>query len=362
MPGIADEPEAGDLRAGDRPRPGLSWSWELDFDALMTALGTSAAQDARAGGADPDAALEESGPGRLVPLSEVTGRIAERLPPGPDLAAWLASAAASEVPDCARPAVAAAWRRLAAWAQASELAAVAETASRAAARDGRIAVAPGGCPARVPEDAAAAVSVALTVTHGTAAWWAGLAVQLAWRLAATGAALRAGQIDLVRARLIAEATKALDDDSARAVEVLVLPEAGHQPAGQLREALRRAESAVDPAGAARRRQEAERRARVGLHAGEDGTATLAGLGLPGERAAAAMARITALARARQASGSAGSLDLLRAQVFAGLLLGTLPCIPQIEDGPPAEADDPPAAVPGELAGNEADAWQPGTES
>ena len=50
-----------------------------------------------------------------------------------------------------------------------------------------------------------------------------------------------------------------------------------------------------------------------------------------------MARITALAKAMQATGSAGQIDLVRAQVFLGLLLGTLPYIPPAPGAPP---DDP----------------------
>ena len=36
-----------------------------------------------------------------------------------------------------------------------------------------------------------------------------------------------------------------------------------------------------------------------------------------------MARITALAKAMKASGAGGGIDVLRAHVFLGLLLGTL---------------------------------------
>ena len=127
---------------------------------------------------------------------------------------------------------------------------------------------------------------------------------MAWRLPATGAALAAGAIDLARARVIAEATGVLGEDTARAVEAKILPEAGRQTTAQLRVRLRRAVIAADPEGAERRRQDAERRARVSLYADEDGTATLAGAGLPAVEAAAAMARITALARAAKAAGRA----------------------------------------------------------
>ena len=172
-----------------------------------------------------------------------------------------------------------------------------------------------------------------------ASWWTALAVTLTWRLARTGDALRDGLIDLSRARLIAEATSVLDDDAARLVEEKVLPRAGDQTLGQLRAALRRAVIIADPDGAERRREEAERRARVCLYPDEEGTATLAGHSLPGIHAAAAMARVTALARAVRASGAGGGIDLLRAQVFTGLLLGTLPYIPPAPGSPPDEPPD-----------------------
>ena len=264
----------------------------------------------------------------------VAGRVAESLPTGPDLAGWLATSPVAELEDGALAGMAASYRRLASWAQAGELAVVAQLASRSAASDDKIGVDEQGRPARMPEEACAQVSLALTMSQASASWWSDLAVTLNWRLAATGAALRAGQIDLGRARLIAEATDALDEEIAREVEARVLPSAGNKTTSQLRAALRRAVIAADPKGAERRREEAERRAKVSLYPDQDGTASLAGYSLPSIRAAAAMARITALAKALKAAGAGGGIDLLRAQVFLGLLLGTLPYIPPAADGPP----------------------------
>jgi hypothetical protein len=110
------------------------------------------------------------------------------------------------------------------------------------------------------------VSLALSMSHVGASWWAGLGVALQWRLAVTGAALAAGDIDVQRARLICEATAALEDDQARAVEARVLPDAGQQTTGQLRAALRRAVIVADPRGADDRRRDAELRADVRLYA------------------------------------------------------------------------------------------------
>ena len=103
------------------------------------------------------------------------------------------------------------------------------------------------------------------MSHPAAMAWTSLGVTLRWRLAATLAALSAGTIDLYRARLIAEATGPLDDDTARAVESAVLPKAGGQTSGQLRVALRRAVIAADPEGAEQRRKEAQRHAKVSLY-------------------------------------------------------------------------------------------------
>ena len=155
-----------------------------------------------------------------------------------------------------------------------------------------------------------------------AAAWADLAVDLSGRLAATGAALAAGIIDVPRARLITEATTLLSEENARAVEARVLPAAGSQTSGMLRAALRRAVLAIDPAGAEQRRKDAERRARVVLYPDQDQTATLAGQRMPVIHAAAAMARLKAMARARQADGDTSPLDLICAQIYIALLLGT----------------------------------------
>ena len=273
------------------------------------------------------------------------GRVAESLPTGPDLAGWLATSPVAGLEDGALAGMAASYRRLASWAQAGELAIVAELASRSAAADTKIGVDEEGRPARLPEEACAQVSLALTMSQASASWWSDLAVTLTWRLLATGAALRSGQIDLGRARLIADATAALDEETARSVEAKVLPAAGDKTTGQLRAALRRAVIAADPQGAERRREEAERQARVNLYPDEDGTASLAGYSLSSVRAAAAMARITALARALKAASAGGGIDLLRAHVFLGLLLGTLPYIPPAPDGPPDDQPGPPEEPP-----------------
>ena len=390
---------------------GLSWSWQLDFGALLAALngaapagaslagrsgqapaglsgappsgpppsgsapagspgtascGTVPAGDDPAGGpanaADSERAGDGGGtdggvlPGPVledeeaaqeqilddlerygeprVPVAALAGRVAEQLAPGPDLAAWLAAAPVTELTDEDLAAAAGSWRRLGSWAQANELAAVAQITARAAARNEQTGTGDDRRPFQVPASAAAEVALELTMSPYSAAAWADLAVELTWRLAATGAALAAGIIDVPRARLITEATTQLSEDHARAVEARVLPAAGTQTTGMLRAALRRAVLAIDPAGAEQRRKDAERRARVVLYPDQDQTATLAGQRMPVIHAAAAMARIKAMARAQQADGADGPLDLLCAQIYIALLLGTPTQTPPPHNPPP----------------------------
>ena len=259
---------------------------------------------------DARAAAEGREDGGRIPLAAVAGRVAERLAPGPDLAAWLAAAPPAALGDGDLAAVAGSWRRVASWAQARELAAVAQITSRAAARDEKASTGHDGRPSQVTPSAAAEVALELTLSQYGASAWADLAVELTWRLPGTGAALAAGVIDLARARLIAEAASPLSDETARAVEARVLP-ARRGP--DHRDAPRRAAPRRDrrrPGGAEERRKDAERRAQVVLYPDQDGTATLAGQRLPAVHATAAMARIKAMARALKASGAGGSIDLL----------------------------------------------------
>src|SRR5262249_15680586 len=199
----------------------------------------------------------------------------------------------------------------------------------------------------LPPEAAAQVALTLQMSQPGASDWVNLAMQMRWRLPSTGEALSTGTIDLARARIIAEGTAVLPDELATPVEERVLAGARDKTTGQLGGAVGRAVLAVDPEGAEERRKDAERRAKISLYPDEQGTATLAGSCLPGIHAAAAMARISAMARALKASGAQGGLDLLRAHIYLGLLLGTLPVIPPPADGPPDEAapDGPPADDP-----------------
>jgi Domain of unknown function (DUF222) len=378
----ADDWPADDWPADNGPGLVVSWTGGVSIDQVLSAVhryqrhragldlpawgevGHSGKPDDQSAG-DPGAGPQDGelgeeaataahqGQGRVLSVAALGGHAI--MPPGPDLAGWLACSGASERDDAALVTSITAWRKVTSWAQAQELAAVAELArrrrvvgtvdasgqdcDRAADAGDRDPVADAGRGDRDPVAELEAgfapneVALALTLTQGGAEYWMDLAVSLTRRLPATLAALGEGTIDLNRAKLIDQYTSSLDAKLARTVERRVLVRAEHQTTGQLRASLQRAVLAADPAAAERRRQEAQRRAWVALFGDHDGTASLSGRLLPAAQAAAAWARICAMAKAMEAAGAGGGMDLLRAQVFVGLLLGTLPLIPPSDGGP-----------------------------
>jgi hypothetical protein len=237
-----------------------------------------------------------------------------------------------------------AWRRVASWAAARELAAVAELARRRPA-DRTPPAAGDGFPPVMSEFIPDEVAAALTLTRGAAADETTLAIDLAGPLAPTAALLAEGRIDLPRARVIADGCASLTPAHAAAVQAAVLPDAPDQHTGQLRRALVRAVKAADPRAARRQREEAQKDARVDCWPDPSGTATLAGRNLPPAQALAADKRLGQIARAWQRQGAAGGIKLLRAWAYLALLAG------HDTTSPPPSLLPPPA--PGGHAGHSA---------
>ena len=206
-----------------------------------------------------------------------------------------------------------AWRRQASWAQAGELAAVAELARRRESGSSRDA-----------EFASAEVGLALAISPRSADAHLDLAQALSDRLRSTRAALAAGRIDLVKVRVIAQGTRSVDEETARAVEERVLPGADEVTPGRLRARVERAVIALDPSGAERRRKAAETDRRVECYDTGNGTAVFGGVHLPAGPAIAADNRLHAIAKALKTDGDSRTLDQLSADVFLALLLGTHP--------------------------------------
>ena len=220
---------------------------------------------------------------------------------------------------------------------------------------GRPAAEP-GLPAVISPFASYELSLALTLTGRSAGAYLDFAVELATKLPETMAALDAGQIDIIRARIIAEATHVLSAGHTAAVEDRIFPRAGQQTSGQLRAALARAVLAADPGAARARREEAQRDARVLRWREDAGTAALCGRDLPSADVLAADQRISARARQLRSAGLPGTLDELRARAYLDFLLGRDSMPPPQPSGQPQPASESPAGGPpagGPAAGNPA---------
>ena len=216
----------------------------------------------------------------------------------------------------------------------------ANPAGRAEACGGGRPAAGPGFPEVISAFASYELSLALTLTGRSAEAYLDFAVELATKLPKTMAALEAGQIDIIRVRIIAEATHVLSNEHTAAVEDLIFPRAGQQTSGQLRAALARAVLAADPGAARARREEAQRDARVLRWREDAGTAALCGRDLPSADVLAADQRISARARDLRSAGVTGTLDELRARAYLDYLLGRDSMPPPQPSGQPGTATPP----------------------
>ncbi len=256
-----------------------------------------------------------------------SGGILDVCPPGGSLAglvdAALRDGGLAGLDDDELIGVLRALRRLESWCCAGTLAAIAELARRRPAERTAPAAAasPGSFPEHLSEFIGDEVAAALTLTTRTADAYLELALDLATRLPGTARALHEGVIDYPKARLIANLTRVLSDEDARAVEAQILPTAGQQTTGRLRAAVSRAVLAIDPAAATKRREEAQKDPRVRRWQEDAGTAALAGYGLPPTEVLEADQRLTDRALALREAGLPGSLEELRARAYLDTLLG-----------------------------------------
>ena len=289
-----------------------------------------AAQAAQPGGANP-AAQDAPAGGTAGATSAAQG--APAAPAAP------AGGAAGAIPAAQAPAAAPAGGAIpAAQAPAAAPAGGANPAAADACAGGRPAAEP-GFPEVISPFASYELSLALTLTGRSAEAYLDFAVELATKLPKTMAALEAGQIDIIRARIIAEATHVLSNEHTAAVEDRIFPRAGQQTSGQLRAALARAVLAADPGAARARREEAQRDARVLRWREDAGTAALCGRDLPSADVLAADQRISARARDLRSAGVTGTLDELRARAYLDFLLGR-DSMPPPPSGQPGTATAP----------------------
>src|ERR1700733_2614731 len=246
---------------------------------------------------------DSGGRGEGQAAGVAAGGVLDQMLPGAELGCYLAAARRpgfGRLSDYELCGVIAAYRRQASCDTAGELAAIAELDAPRAG--------PGGRPGEHVNDEIAPL---LTLTGRSAADLTGLPQ--------TSALLAAGIIDPKRAELIAAHLAVLSDDDAAAVEAVIAPDAGDMTTGRLARALAHAVKAHDPQAAARRREKAQKDARVEVWAEPSGTAALAGRDLPPAGVIEATKSLDADARWLKAHGVEGSFDELRAKAFAALL-------------------------------------------
>lgn len=241
----------------------------------------------------------------------------EVMPPGPELAAVVATVDRSALDAADLLRVARARQRLVAHQEAQLLADLHRVA-RAVPDDGRQ---PGRRdPGKYPW-AETETAFALQWTHGRAAGQLMFADDVIDRLPELFAALDAGEIDVPKARLIVEAVAGLDDEVARRIVDKVLAKAPQQTTGELRARLRRLVLAADPQRAAKRARREVTERRVQAYLDDNHLATLSGYELAPHRVAAAVERLDAIAKAAKSAGDGRRIDQIRADAFLDLLVG-----------------------------------------
>ena len=162
------------------------------------------------------------------------------------------------------------------------------------------------------------IAAALNVAPITAQRRVEHALVMVDELPATLHALAGGEIDDIRAKVIAEHTEGLDPELRREIEWEVLPGAGDNTPGRLGRDVAAAAIAIDPDLANRRAEAARARRSVKLRGLTDDLARLSA-DLPAEKAALAYGVLDQLAEAIATDGSEGrGISQIRADVFSDL--------------------------------------------
>jgi hypothetical protein len=226
------------------------------------------------------------------------------------------------------------WQAVVSWAEAQKLGLVREMIRRAPppARRGQPAAVAGVLPGTPvwAEGLAHEVAQVLDCSLAAADKMLLLAWELEARLPGIGTLLAGGTLDIVKVRLVAEEFRVLDEEHAGQAEERLLDELCKREgqagltAGKLARLAQRITDTVDPEGARRRREEAEREeARVRFWRQHGGAAGMAARGLPADEALRANAAIDARARAykRERLYPAARLDQLRVLALLDILTG-----------------------------------------
>jgi uncharacterized protein DUF222 len=265
---------------------------------------------------------------------EQTPSLGERLalmPPGAELGVMLAGLDPTLVDDADVLEIIAAWDRQTSHSNAMQLAAMAEFARRPwsvdddtdAARDRR------GAPGIVTREFADdEIAARLGISPLSAGYRLRLGLALMSPLSATAGALKAGTIDVAKARTLADGCQHLDPATAVEVESAVLNKAPQLSNGRLKAALRKALITVDPIAAQQRCRIAKNERGVWITPLDDGVAELRAL-LSAPDAVVVYNVLTATAVAAKAAGDETRVmaqlraDFLVAPFKAALAAGEL---------------------------------------
>ncbi|CAN5883766.1 HNH endonuclease signature motif containing protein [soil metagenome] len=241
----------------------------------------------------------------------------EELPPGPELSRLLETFDRSRLNGHELVVLLQARARLMARIQADFYADIVELAHTPPCR-------PDDSPERLQvldEYAADEIRAALTWTRRAAEYGLDVGWRMVERIPAVWEALHAGVIDLPKAKIIVDRTLHLDEATAREVATEILEVAAELTTGQLKARLDRMCNDADPDDTKDRYEKGVADRRVVAERQPDGTGDLMGLGLPADRVAAIMDRLTAIAERRKTRHEARSIDQLRSDIFMELLEG-----------------------------------------
>src|SRR5689334_708559 len=329
--------DAGPAGLPDEPVPAPDWMTGAEWEAWCDV--SAGAED----GPPPDLGWDEDpepdpAGGERVAWTAGFGKdgIADGLPGSSELA-FLADAAAGDgdrypgATDAELDGLIAAWDRVEAHASARKHLAIAEFIRRRPQK-GCEPAEPGGMPARWDEFAADELRVLLAESKANVERMLDRAQSLAARLPGTMAACRSGKLRESKVTIIVDVTEPLDEEESRAAEELVLGRAHRLTPSGLRQAVAQAVMEVAPDKAKKRRENAEKDARVERWAEDSGNAALMGRELPPAEVLAADQKITAWAHQLRKAGLDGDMDQLRARACLDLLLGR-DSRPRPGDGP-----------------------------
>ena len=272
----------------------------------------------------------------------------DAMPPGPLLATVVHALAGDQgdglaaLSDDQLVGVIAAARRLESRIAWTQLDALAEFAARRPAHPaGRDGGGPGPGPAAC-EFAADELAAELRLTWQSAAGQIDYACAVAARLPRTFAALAAGTIHPVHARIIEDETSILSPDAAAEADAVLAEAAASKTFGQLRAYAHRVVLKLDPDAARKRKEAASREAHVRRFREGSGNAGMVARELPPDEVLASWQHVEQRALDLRAAGVPGTLQELRVRAYLDLLQEreSRAAPASVETAPGAAADGP----------------------